>query len=386
MSVTKSWAYTTEFGFERITAWAITQERKKYGWQPLGKTYWSTHRPGQRKRLKQIQKDGTTFFAYIDPADSTESNGGGESLTHELFKEALSGLHGTQLKLSRDGEHDITITHGEMEKTISTTDATYRADVYWRFTSTTSLGLKWSDEVYVEICHTHPVEPDKQKNLRQARVPVVEILVPKTLEYAFEETTTESLEAAHINRIRNMLQKGFLAGKVISNPSSVAYLEQEVVQLQQALEQAQQTETAAKRTNTEVLLQLKTVSDHTTALRQNIIDLTQEKEDAARMVNDLIDQLRVEKRKVQTLTHSRDEANAQIAAQKKEIRLGNWLLWVAITLMAGVAGFFGYQNFVVLDQNQTTQAVPTNPPQQTAPPLNPNKTYKSQTSPRQRTQ
>jgi hypothetical protein len=52
MSVTKSWAYTTEFGFERITAWAITQERKKYGGQPLGKTYWSTHRPGQRKRLK----------------------------------------------------------------------------------------------------------------------------------------------------------------------------------------------------------------------------------------------------------------------------------------------------------------------------------------------
>jgi hypothetical protein len=43
MTATKSWAYTTEYGFERITAWRITQERKKYNNESLRGTYWSAH-------------------------------------------------------------------------------------------------------------------------------------------------------------------------------------------------------------------------------------------------------------------------------------------------------------------------------------------------------
>lgn len=70
MSVGKSWAYLDEFGPDWITAWAITQERAKYGGRSLGKTYWSTHKPGHRKVVKQVQTDGATFFAYMNSADA----------------------------------------------------------------------------------------------------------------------------------------------------------------------------------------------------------------------------------------------------------------------------------------------------------------------------
>ena len=76
--MTKSRAYTTEFGFEKVTAWSIMQERKKYGGHSLRRTYWSTHAPGKRKPVKHVQnKSGTTFFAYLNGADEIDGDGGG---------------------------------------------------------------------------------------------------------------------------------------------------------------------------------------------------------------------------------------------------------------------------------------------------------------------
>jgi hypothetical protein len=390
MTATKSWAYTTEYGFERITAWRITQERKKYNNESLRGTYWSAHELGRRKALMQKQyKNGATFFSYKNSADSRNGDDGGESLTHYLFKKALAGLSGTQLKLRNAGEHTITISHGEMEKIIPTEDDKYRADVYWHFTSTSSLGLKWSGELYVEVKHGHPVPKEKQENLKKSRVPVIEVPVLELFEYPFEgEDTTDLLEEAHVNRVRNILQKGFLTGWIINNPRSVAYLEQEVAALQLALGQTQQAQTDAKRTSDETLQQLKAASAQAASLRSSFAGLTQEKEHAARIANDLIDKLRAEKDKVHTLTQAREEANAQIEAQQKEIRLGNWMLWAAIALMAGIAGFLGYENFVAPDQNQAPQVVPTPSPQQAAPTSNAGKGHKVQphATPRQRTQ
>lgn len=70
MSISKSEAYASEFGRERITAWAISRECAKYDGKPVGgQTYWNNHKTGQRKPVKHVQKAGTAFFAYINPAD-----------------------------------------------------------------------------------------------------------------------------------------------------------------------------------------------------------------------------------------------------------------------------------------------------------------------------
>ena len=356
--MTKSRAYTTERGFEQITAWSIMQERKKYGGQSLRKTYWSTHAPGQRKPVEQVQnKSGTTFFRYINGADEVGGDGGGESLTHQLFKEAIAGLSGTKLKLGSFGEHEVTINHGETEKEIQTVDGPYYADAYWHFNSTSDLGIRWSGEVYLEVNHTHAVPSYKQESLRQARLPVIEVDVPQILEYPFEdENTTDPREAAHISRIQNMLQKGFLAGRVISDRRSVEYLEQEVDRLEHALHQAEKGGSEARRKGDAALQHLKAAYEREVSLNTTIGDLTQQAKRDAHGFNDLTGKLAAEKAKVGTLSKSLSDANETIEAQQKEIRLFTWILWGLLALMLILCAFLLYRRFITLHEDNAVQA------------------------------
>ena len=355
--MTKSRAYTTESGFDRITAWAVMQERKKYGGQPLGKTYWSTHKPGQRKPVKHVQTGGTASFAYINGADEVSGYGGGESLTHQLFKEAIAGLSGTKLKLGSFGEHEVTITHGETEKEIQTVDGPYYADAYWHFNSTSDLGFRWSGEIYLEVHHTHAVPPYKQESLRQARLPVIEVDVPQILEYPFEdESTTDPREAAHVSRIQNMLQKGFLVGRVISDRRSVEYLEQEVDRLEHALHLTEKGWSDAKRKGDAALQQLKAASEREANLNSSIGELTEQAQRDAHCFNDLAGKLAAEKAKVGTLSKSLSDANETIKAQQKEIRIFNWILWSLLALMLILCAFLLYRRFIAPHEDDAAQA------------------------------
>lgn len=355
-TVTKSRAYTTESGFEKITAWAVMQERKNYGGQPLGKTYWSTHKPGQRKPVKHVQKGGTAFFAYINGADEVGGDGGGESLTHQLFKEAIAGLSNTKLKLGSFGEHEVTITHGETEKEIQTVDGPYYADAYWHFNSTSDLGFKWSGEVYLEVNHSHAVPSYKQESLRQARLPVIEVAVPEILAYPFEdEDTTDPREAAHISRIQNMLQKGFLAGRVISDRRSVDYLEQEVDRLEHALYHSEKGHSEAKRKGDASLLQLKAASEREASLDHTIGDLTLQAKRDAKVFNDLAGKLATEKEKTESLSKSLSGANETIDAQNKEIRILTWMLWGFLALMLIFCALLLYRRFIAPHENVAVQ-------------------------------
>ena len=367
--MTKSRAYTTEFGFEKVTAWAVRQERNKYGGQSLKKIYWSLRDPGHRKRLEHVQtKAGTTFFRYLDASYSDGGDGGGESLTHELFKEALAGLSGTKLKLGSFGEYDITITHGETEKEIQTVDGRYRADAYWHFSSGGDLGVRWSGEAYLEVHHTHAVPSHKQESLRQARLPVVEVDVPQILEYPFEdEDTTDPREAAHISRIQNMLQKGFLAGRVISDRRSVEYLEQEVDWLEHALHQAEKDGSEAKRKGDAALQQFKTASERVASLSDTINDLTLQAKSDAHGFNDLAGKLAAEKAKVGTLSKSLSDANETIEVQQKEIRIFNWIFWGFFALILILCAFVLYQRFFAPRADDVSQAASSSMVEQAVP-------------------
>lgn len=363
MSVSKSWAYVSEFGRERITAWAISRERAKYDGKPLGQTYWSTHKPGRRKPVKHVQKGTTAFFAYINPADAVDG-GDGESLSHRLLKEAIAGLSGTTLRLGNRDEHDITITYGETEKLIPTVEGTYYADAYLRFSShNTSLGLQWSEELYVEVHHTHAVPVDKQKELRRSRVPVVEVPLLDAFRYPHEdENTSDPREAAHVARIRNMLEKGFLLGRVISDRRSVEFLEQEVLRLEAALRQAHNGWDAAKRAGADA-------AAHLGLSQARVVELEKSKARQEEILrgwgakfDTLQQKFQSEEAKVLMLTGDLKQANATVASQrgKAEIRR-YWTLGgaVFVLMLTGLCIFLGYRQ--LLSDHETAQITAVRP-------------------------
>jgi hypothetical protein len=367
--VTKSRAYTTEFDFEKITAWAVMQERNKYGGRPLGKTYWSIHRPGKRRPLKHVQKSGTAFFAYIDSADEAKSDGGGESLTHQLFKEAIAGLAGTKLKLGSFGEHEVTITHGETEKGIQIDDCLYYADAYWHFNSASDIELKWSGKAYIEVNHTHAVPPYKQESLRQARLPVIEVDVPQILEYTIaDENSTDPLEAAYIKRVQNMLQKGFLAGRVISDHSSVKYLEQKTARLEHALLQAEKNSSEYKLKADVAFQQIKATSENETRLENSIGALTQGRERDARTINDLVGRLEMEKEKASAHYKSLCYANETMDSQQKDARLYKWSFWGVLALAVSLSTFLLYRWVITPNEEIAVQTVSSPNIEQAVPP------------------
>jgi hypothetical protein len=344
MSVSKSWAYVSEFGRERITAWAITHERAKYGGKPLGRTYWSNHKPGRRKPVKHVQKAGTAFFAYINPADA-EGGGEGESLSHRLLKEAIAGLAGTKFNLGDYGEHDITITHGETEKLMPTREGTYYADLYLRFTCSTRLALRWSGEVYLEIHNTHAVPVDKQKELRRSRVPVVEVPLLKALEYPYpDDDTSDPREAAHMEKIRNMLQKGFLAGQVISDRRSVEFLEQEVTRLVASLREARSGWEAEKKSAAQAADQLALARARAAALEKSRAEDALEIERWADRLGELQQAFDAEKRKTSVLSDELGKAKAAITGQRKKARR-YWIAGGAVIVL-GMGGVLGYWQFL----------------------------------------
>ncbi|MEW5833877.1 MAG: hypothetical protein AB1832_02325 [Pseudomonadota bacterium] len=90
-----------------VTAAQVGHRRNlEFNGQPTGEQFFSTHRPGHRKAVKHVMKN-KWFFAFIEGGDQS-NGGGGESLQHILFKEALQDLQQLKLSLyknSKDGEN-----------------------------------------------------------------------------------------------------------------------------------------------------------------------------------------------------------------------------------------------------------------------------------------
>ncbi|MQP74970.1 hypothetical protein CQ393_03555 [Stenotrophomonas sp. MYb238] len=237
--MTKTRAYTSEFGNQMVTAEAISKIRcRDYNRQPTGQRFFSTHRVGQRRPVKHILK-GNGFFAYIE-GGSNDSASDGESLSHLLFKEALERLECTKLSLyvttSGTQRHwmdvPIRIRKAEQEKIVPRSDAApFRADVYMEFEDDTGLALKWENRLYLEICHTHAVDAKKQDELRELGLPVIEVEIPECFVYTIsEDETSDAKEEHYRQRIKKILEgeRGFLKGVILSNPSSNAYLQAEI--------------------------------------------------------------------------------------------------------------------------------------------------------------
>lgn len=274
----KRWAYLTEFGSDTISAWDIKQERALLGGGPLGITYWSQHRKGERRKVKHVWPlDVKPFFAYISDGLATHEGDGGESLTHVLFKKAIARLSKTQLRFPNGEVHDIRITHAELEKTIPLNEGYRVVDVYCKFESGGDLAKKWSGEVCFEVWHTHQAPTVKIKGLVDKRVPVVEIKVSEYFQYRHEDKTTDALQEKHINFLVGRLGE-YMLGKAISDPSSVEYLEEKVENLTALM--ARDAKLAAARSEEIKMLQSEAgrLKGNNTTLAQNNAGLTGQNE------------------------------------------------------------------------------------------------------------
>jgi hypothetical protein len=253
--MTKTRAYTSQYGNDMVTAAQVGKLRNlKFNGQPTGIDYFSTHKPGKRKPVKHVMREGRWFFAYIEAGDKDLTEDGGESLNHLLFKEALCSLEHTTLSLyeltvgkpKKWRDAYITITDSAKEKSIarSAGDA-YRADAYIEFETTDVIGVKWEGRLCLEVRHTHAVDAAKQSELRDLDVPVVEVEIPDIFTYKFEdEDTDDDKEEAHRRYIKRVLESenGFLKGTVLSNPSSKKYLEIEVDTQREQISKLKQSE------------------------------------------------------------------------------------------------------------------------------------------------
>jgi hypothetical protein len=250
--MTKKRAYTSPTGKETISAQQVKEYRARYNNQPYPYPLYSTDKPGLRRRVYHSRK-GSGYFAFNPDGSAGSAASGGESLNHLLFKEAISGLKRTRLALYKPGNNErpdrwidapITICPTvEREKMISPGDGLHPlfADIYLKFKSDHWIAEKWSGEAYVEIFNTHAVEVEKQKVLKRLELPTIEVDI-REQPYAYavdDDDTTDELEAAHVRRLRRMLEhdNGFLKAIVLSNPSSAPYLR---TRLTQQIEQTKQ--------------------------------------------------------------------------------------------------------------------------------------------------
>ncbi|MBN6150798.1 hypothetical protein JR065_10635 [Xanthomonas sp. AmX2] len=231
----KTRAYTSELGSETVTAEAIGKIRNlHYNGRPTGQRYFSTHSVGQRRAVKHVMKE-KCFFAYVEGGGNTSASDG-ETLNHLLFKEALASIEHTTLSLytltTGKPTHwrnvPVRIKKAEPEKAIERTNGSpFRADLYIEFEDDMGLALKWENQLYLEIRHTHAVQAEKQMELRDLERPVVEVEIPDLFTYAVaDDETSDDQEEAHRQRIKAILESknGFLKCVILSDPSSKTYL------------------------------------------------------------------------------------------------------------------------------------------------------------------
>tara|TARA_R110002012_G_scaffold2634_1_gene12648 strand:- start:5521 stop:6438 length:918 start_codon:yes stop_codon:yes gene_type:complete len=232
----KKWAFYKEGEeWRKIGLYAALSKEKAEPGQWRRRTYYSTHSPASvrlRMHIRESSK-GTFSFAYNRGQEAEiERLGGGESLAHYLYKIAISELSHTTLKLTSFNE-DVTVQliNAQTEKRVYIEDRYYDLDVFVKFTSQSKYQLKWNGELAIEIHNTNPVIGQKLKDLKALRIPVIEVSANKKLAYKIpEEYSTPKLERDYIDFLKGRLSE-YLWSKVLSDPKSIDYLENENIEL-----------------------------------------------------------------------------------------------------------------------------------------------------------
>ncbi len=232
--VEKYWAHIDANTYQKITAAEVIERECKEPGKWRRRTYYSQHPPEQRLLMHHRRSHtGTCSFIYNPDQDEQISRlGGGESLTHYLFKMAISELGSTLLKVKGYIDAQINIKKSSIEKQFTLNGANYYVDVFCEFDSSGDLQLQWGGRLGIEVNHKHAVDTEKISNLNKMEIPVVEIDVSDKLIYRHsEEKSTPELEREYINFIKSKLSE-YMWVTLLSNPCTKEYLEKKVLILE----------------------------------------------------------------------------------------------------------------------------------------------------------
>lgn len=214
-----------------ITAFGVWhRERAAPGWRK--RLFFSIHPPNMRLPMHHRRKrNGTCCFVY-NPKDREQAErlGGGESMAHYLFKTAISELTSSELRM---GYHvpgvKIKFKNLRTEREITHNGKKYYIDVFGEFESANPLQLKWGGSIGIEVCHSHPVEEEREKMaaFRALEVPVVQIKISDKLLYRTpDHMSTPDKERKYIEFLKPRLMD-YMGVKILNDPSTKEYLQEE---------------------------------------------------------------------------------------------------------------------------------------------------------------
>lgn len=242
--MSKTRAYTSQTGSTQVTARQVDEQRKKFfNGAPTPYPYFSIDKPGNRASVKHVSGKSYPYFSYI--GSGSGGGAGGESLNHQLFKEALYELKILRLDIflhvgngiRKKESIELEVIKAEKEKEIHLAGGSKRySDIYYQFNSASRLFKKWGGELHIEILNSNATGALKQMDMRKTSTAVIEIEIPPIFQYKIaDEDTTDELEKSHREKVKRILQgeKGFLKGVSLSNPSTKDYLIERVNYLKQ---------------------------------------------------------------------------------------------------------------------------------------------------------
>lgn len=215
---------------------------------------------------------------------------------------------------------------------------------------------------------------DKQKELRRLRMPVVEVRLPEIFEYSVkDEDTTDALEEAHVNRIRHVLQTGFLAGRVISDRRSFEFLERDVTRLNEAVEDARNRQDDARREADEALKRFRDASNRIAQLEKMSAQQNETIREFTGEVEELKGKLTARDEIVNELNKKLTTTTASIVTSRSTpTAISRWNirgLVVVNLILVGLCTFFGYRYFAPNQAVAQSIQVPVASPQLVPPEL-----------------
>lgn len=169
------------------------------------------------------------YFVFYNRPDGINTDGGGETLTHYVAKNALLNL--SKLHLVNDKKEIDLCIRVNKEKSCNEKrfdfEDTFYADVYYELDKHQEYYYKWYGVLVLEVEITHKDDKNKCSLFEKNNVPIFEVKISKKmiddfgLETSGAKISEDRIEKAIINMTK-IFEKN-IYGDFISNPSSEEY-------------------------------------------------------------------------------------------------------------------------------------------------------------------
>lgn len=239
----KRFAYLHQDGnYIKTNVWEERRQKKENPREFEERTYVSTHKKIENRiPLFFVDRKPNAYFRYPSGSSREDYIGQGESLTHELCKEAISELK-TLKFISGKNEFIIYVDEVEIEQKVEINGNRYYTDIFIWFNKSKPSYLvnKWGGKLAIEIYVTHETPEKKMRDFLNEGIPIIEIKISEK----FRVDESRQMSSQEILRIKNTITQYYeekIFGKILSNPESEEYKKMvEISQLKKTIEKLEE--------------------------------------------------------------------------------------------------------------------------------------------------